>query len=92
MPVRTSIALAAAFLGLTAVAEAESGGSRMESSDRQSEGFSSGPQGQYFGSTAPRAGYYYGHYDYSPSGSVHRNHRKGVVPPTNNGQHPPSRP
>ena len=85
MLIRTGIALAAAaFLGFTAVAEAESGGSRMESSDRQSEGFSSqvGSQGQYFGSTAPRPGYYYGHYGYSPSGSVHRNHRKGVVPTT----------
>jgi hypothetical protein len=59
-------------------------------SDRQSEGFSfhGGTQGQYFGSTAPRPGYYNGYYDYSPSGSVHRNHRKGMV----DGQHPPSRP
>jgi hypothetical protein len=84
MLIRTSIALAAAaFLGFTAVAEAESGGSRMESSDRQSEGFSSqvGSQGQYFGSTAPRPGYY-SHYDYSPAVSVHRNRRKGMVPPT----------
>jgi hypothetical protein len=92
MLIRTSIALAAsAFLALPAAAEGM--GSKLYS-DRQSEGFSSsiGPQGQYFGSTPPRPNYYYGHYDYSPSGSVHRNHRKGTAPHTNDGQHPPSRP
>ena len=92
MLIRTSIALAAAaFLGFTAVAEAE--GRQIDSKFRQYEGFSSsvGPQGQYFGGTAPRPNYYYGHYDDSPSGS-HRNHRKGMAPPANDGQHPPSRP
>ena len=91
MLIRTSISLVAAFLGFTAVVEAS--GSKIDS-NRQYEGFSSsvGPQGQYFGGTAPRPNYYYGHYDDSPSGSVHRNHRKGMAPPTNDGQHPPSRP
>jgi hypothetical protein len=88
MIIRTSVALAAAaFLGFTAVAKAE--GRQIDSKFRQYEGFSSsvGPQGQYFGSTPPRP-----NYDYSPSGSVHRNHRKGTAPPTNDGQHPLSRP
>jgi hypothetical protein len=90
MLIRTSISLVAAFLGFTAVVEAS--GSKIDS-NRQYEGFSSsvGPQGQYFGGTAPRPNYYYGHYDDSPSGS-HRNHRKGMAPPANDGQHPPSRP
>jgi hypothetical protein len=76
MLIRPSITLAAVVF-LTFPAAAEGMGSKL-SSDRQSEGFSSsvGPQGQYFRSTPPRP-----NYDYSPSGSVHRNHRKGTVPP-----------
>jgi hypothetical protein len=69
MLIKTSIALAAAaFLGFTAVAEAE--GRQIDSKFRQYEGFSSsvGPQGQYFGKpTKSRPGYYYG-YGYSPYG------------------------
>jgi len=78
MLVRTGIALAAvAFLGFAPVASANE-----NSHERQAEGFSSsiGPQGQYFGSTAPRPGYYYG---YDPRGGyVQRNHRKGTAAPT----------
>ena len=52
MLIRTSIALAAAFLGFASVAEANNEDTQF----RQVEGFSFhvGPLGQYFGSRAPR--------------------------------------
>jgi hypothetical protein len=57
------------------VAEADS--TKPDSKFRQVEGFSFhyGPLGQYFGSTPPRPGYYYG-YDYGPYRNVDRYHRR----------------
>jgi hypothetical protein len=54
MLIRTSIALAAAFLGFASVAEANNEDTQF----RQVEGFSFhvGPLGQYFGSRAPLSG------------------------------------
>jgi hypothetical protein len=74
MLIKTSIALAAAaFLGFASAASAGDTDTKF----RQAEGFSFhvGPLGQYFGSTPPRPGYYYG-YGYSPYGYVHRYHRR----------------
>jgi hypothetical protein len=72
MLIRTSVAVAAAFLGFVAVAEA----TNLDSKNRQVNGFSFhyGPLGQYFGSALPLPGY--NTYDEGRSyGDVHRYHR-----------------